>query len=384
MPRRNESHPGAPLRIRSFALPALRRAGRTRASRPAVYPEAMTDTPVRPIHIVLILILLAVLGAIAWVWSITSTPFGRMDLIPAVVIKTMPSDEMQLTPERRQRANDWTARLISGDVPDSVEIRDLSFDAPKTRERLRLYVPEADPPLGVVVWIHGGGFWMGERLEDWDAQCAPLAAEAGVIVASVGYRLAPEHPFPAAVEDTWAGLLHVTRNAEAWGGDPNRIVVMGGSAGGNLAAVMAQRAVDEGGPKIALQVLTVPTLNAGGEPTASMIQFAEGYGLNGIDVMRGAYFSREGDVLHRWATPLLRENLEGLPPAVIHTAQFDPLRDEGERYAERLERAGVPVELRRFDGAIHGFLGSRGARAESARQIANAIRRAIGSEGADL
>ena len=191
---------------------------------------------------------------------------------------------------------------------------------------------------------------MGERLEDWDRTCGTLAAEAGVIVASIGYRLAPEHPFPAAVEDTWAGLHWVAGNAAEWGGDPARLAVMGGSAGGNLAAVVAQRARDEGGPTLALQVLTVPTLNAGGEPTESMRLFGSGFGLNGMEQMRDAYFQDADDRLHPWASPLLVEDLSGLPPAVIHTAQFDPLRDEGERYAERLRQAGVAVELRRFDG----------------------------------
>ncbi len=199
-----------------------------------------------------------------------------------------------------------------------------------------------------------------------------------MIVVSIGYRLAPEHPFPAAVEDTWAGLLWAHDRAPAWGGDPSRMAVMGGSAGGNLAAVLAQRARDAGGPPLAMQVLTVPTLNAGGEPTESMRLFDEGYGLNGISEMRAAYLAG-ADPRHPWATPLLADRFDGLPPTVIHTAQFDPLRDEGELYAAKLREAGVEVELQRFDGAIHGFLGSADARARSQELSAAAIRRAIGA-----
>jgi acetyl esterase len=311
-------------------------------------------------------------------WSLTDTPHGRMDLIPALVIRTMPSGPMEFTPDRRSNANDWTARMLPSQLPDGIEVRELSFAGPASTERARVYIPEGAGPFGLIVWIHGGGFWMGERLEDWDGLCAPLAANAGVVVASIGYRMAPEHAFPAAVEDSWAGLHWAADHAGEWGADASRLAVMGGSAGGNLAAVVAQRARDEDGPAIALQILTVPTLNAGGEPTESMRQFSSGYGLNGMDEMRAAYFQNPGDLQHRWASPLLTENLAGLPPAVIHTAQFDPLRDEGEQYAKRLREAGVAVELERFDGAIHGFLGSSDARAESGRLIADAVRRSIG------
>jgi acetyl esterase len=121
---------------------------------------------------------------------------------------------------------------------------------------------------------------------------------------------------------------------------------------------MAIRARDEGGPRLRMQALTVPTLNAGGEPTESMERFSEGYGLDGIPQMRGAYFAGPGDKQHRWASPLTQDDLHGLAPAVIVTAEFDPLRDEGEAYGRRLREAGVPAVVRRYDGAIHGFMGS--------------------------
>ena len=321
------------------------------------------------------------IGASGLLWSWTRTPHGPMDLGAAIVIRTMPGGPLEMTPERRADANAWVGRFFPA-PPTSVEISDAEFPAPGGPQPARVYRPasarDGGDPVGVVVWIHGGGYWMGDELAMWDGPCASLAEKADAVVVSIGYRLAPEHPFPAAVEDSWAGFLWTHANAASWGGDPERLAVMGGSAGGNLAAVVALRARDEQGPRIARQVLTVPTLNAGGEPTESMRAFAAGFGLNGLDQMRAAYFREPGDVLHRWATPLLVEDLSGLAPAVIHTAQFDPLRDEGEAYAERLRAAGVPVEVHRFEGAIHGFLGSSAAREESERRTVAALRRALG------
>ncbi|MBW2271535.1 MAG: alpha/beta hydrolase [Deltaproteobacteria bacterium] len=316
-------------------------------------------------------------GLTLWRW--THTPYGRMDLGPAILTRMMPADAMDLTPEGRAAANEWTARLM-GAAPPGLTIRDLEFAGPTELLPARVYIPDHDAPLGVVAWLHGGGFWMGDELEKWDGPCGRLAAGADVIVASLGYRLAPEHPYPAAVADTWAGLQWVAAHASEWGAAPDRLAVAGGSAGGNLAAVLAQRARDEGGPELKLQILTVPTLNAGGEPTESMRRFSSGFGLDGIEKMRRAYFANPAATRHPWASPLLASRFEGLAPAVIHTAQFDPLRDEGELYAARLEAAGVPVELRRFDGAIHGFLGSPATMAEAERLVAAAARSAIGGE----
>jgi len=212
----------------------------------------------------------------------------------------------------------------------------------------------------------------------WDATCSRLAKEAGAIVASIGYRLAPEHPFPAAVEDSFAGLRFVAAHAAEWRGDASRLAVMGGSAGGNLAAVMAQRARDEGGPALAYQVLIVPAV-AAGEATESRRIFAAGYGLDGVSDMLGAYLPNPADRTRSWAAPLLAERLDGLPPALILTAEFDPLRDEGELYAERLRAAGVEVTLRRMAGAIHGFLGSSEDSAASEALAATKLREAFAS-----
>ncbi len=324
-------------------------------------------------------LVVAVLATGITLWRWTHTPYGRMDLGPSILIRLMRAGTMKLTPEGRADANQWTAGLM-GDAPSGLTILDLEFSGPAGKLPARVYIPEHHAPMGVVAWIHGGGFWMGDELETWDGPCGRLAASAGVVVASLGYRLAPEHPYPAAVDDTWAGLRWVVAHAREWGAVPERLAVSGGSAGGNLAAVLAQRARDEGGPELKLQALTVPALNAGGEPTVSMRRFSDGFGLDGIDQMHQAYFQDPAAIRHPWASPLLAARFDGLAPAVIHTAQFDPLRDEGEQYAARLEAAGVPVELKRFDGSIHGFLGSTATMAEAERLMAEAVRSAIGDD----
>lgn len=310
-------------------------------------------------------------------WRITHTPHGRMDPGAAILARLMAlQSSPEFTPEARVQANDYVRRFM-GAAPAGVEIRDLEFEGPAGRLPLRLYVPTGGTPKGVVAWIHGGGFWMGDDLPLWDGTCGRLALGADAIVASIGYRLAPEHPFPAAVEDSWAGLRFVAQHAEEWGGPRDRLAVAGGSAGGNLAAVMAQRARDEGGPRLLLQALTVPAVNAGGPDTESMRQFSQGYGLDGIPQMIEAYLPKPGDAQHVWASPILAARFDGLAPALIHTAQFDPLRDEGELYAEKLRAAAVPVELERFDGAIHGFLGSPETMARAEQKVIEAMRRAF-------
>ncbi len=321
-------------------------------------------------------LLASALVVTAVLWRITDTPYGPMDLGPAILSRLMAFQSPEFTPEARIEANAYVARFM-GEAPAGVEIRDLEFEGPGGRLPLRLYTPLEGTPKGVVAWIHGGGFWMGDDLPLWDGNCGRLAVGAGVVVASIGYRLAPEHPFPAAVEDSWAGLLFVAQHAEEWGGPRDRLAVTGGSAGGNLAAVMAQRARDEGGPRLLLQALTVPAVNAGGPDTESMRQFSKGYGLDGIPRMIEAYLPKPGDAQHVWASPILAKHFDGLAPALIHTAQFDPLRDEGERYADKLRAAGVPVELERFDGAIHGFLGSPKTMARAEQKVIEAMRRAF-------
>jgi acetyl esterase len=209
--------------------------------------------------------------------------------------------------------------------------------------------------LPVVVYFHGGGWVIGD-LEVVDQPCRQLASAAGAIVVSVDYRLAPEHRYPAAFEDSYAATVWVGAHAAEIGGDPARLAVAGDSAGGNLAAAVALAARDRGGPELAAQLLIYPVtdFNFG---TASYHDNREGYLLTkgSMQWFWAHYLGAQDLDKDPYACPLRADSLAGLPPAYVATSEYDPLRDEGEAYARRLEEAGVAVTAKRFDGMLHGF-----------------------------
>jgi acetyl esterase len=220
---------------------------------------------------------------------------------------------------------------------------------------IRIYTPDGDGPFPVVVFFHGGGFVIGS-LQSHDALCRQLAGLTPAVVVAVDYRLAPENRFPAAVEDAWAAVLWAHNNAAEIGGDPERVAVCGDSAGGNLAAVTSIIARDAEGPRLSSQVLLYPTLDArGGYP--SLDENAEGPFLT-RDSMEWffSHYCPGVDATDPRLSPMAVDDLSGLPPALIITAEFDPLRDEGEAYAERLRAAGVEVTCHRYDGMAHVFV----------------------------
>jgi acetyl esterase len=223
--------------------------------------------------------------------------------------------------------------------------------------RVRLYRPSAAAALPAILYLHGGGWVLGD-LEHSDALCRHLCAEAGCVVANVDYRLAPEHRFPTAVEDGYAALGWLGRQP---GVDPARIAVAGSSAGGNLAAAIALMARDRAGPAIRAQLLVYPVLDAAcGFP--SYAAFAEGFIVSTED-MRWywrQYLRLAADADGPYACPLRAADLSELPPALVITAECDPVRDDGERYAERLRGAGVPVRRTRYPGTLHGFFAMPG------------------------
>jgi acetyl esterase len=221
---------------------------------------------------------------------------------------------------------------------------------------IRIYMPKIRTEPGpAFVNFHGGGFILGD-LESEHPRCLLMAAEAGAVSVGVDYRLAPEHPFPAGVEDCYAALQWVAANAEELKVDPDRIAVGGGSAGGNLAAAVALIARDRGGPKIAFQMLIYPVFDDHCD-TPSM---KAGAGLyiwdyqNTLD-MWDQYIGKERGEVSCYAAPARATDLSGLPPAYVMTCEHDPLRDEGMLYAMRLLQAGVPVELHNYPGTVHGF-----------------------------
>jgi acetyl esterase len=250
---------------------------------------------------------------------------------------------------------------------------------------IRVYRPTASGPFPIVVFFHGGGWVIGDR-ETHDATCRTLTNTAGCVVVSVDYRLAPEHKFPAAAEDAYAATRWVSEHATALDGDPARLAVGGDSAGGNLAAVVSLAARDRGGPPLVFQLLVYPVTDHAYD-TPSYVDNADGYFLT-RDAMVwfwNHYLARAEDGRNPLASPLRASDLKGLPPALVMTAEFDPLRDEGEQYATRLREAGVPVTLIRYDGAIHGFfiMGNALSVARQGMQdAAKALRAAFGTRAA--
>jgi len=241
---------------------------------------------------------------------------------------------------------------LSGPGEEVAEVRDLEIPSAAGAIPARLYRPEGEDPLPLVVYLHGGG-WMLGSIESFDTVVRALANAAGVIVVSVGYRLAPEAPFPAGLEDCLCATRWLAEHAGELGGDPRRLAVAGDSAGGNLAAVVARRL--RGEVDLRMQVLIYPVADAGCN-TASYREFGERHGLTAASMQRFWNLYLDGsDGLVPDASPLRADDLAGLPPAYVLTAGFDVLRDEGEAYAEALREAGVPTTTRRFDGAIHGF-----------------------------
>lgn len=235
-------------------------------------------------------------------------------------------------------------------------VEDRWIEGPARSIRLRVYTPRpADGPRPCTVYLHGGGFVVGS-LDSHDGFCRMLADRSDHLVISVDYRLAPEHPFPAAPEDCQAAFAWVHANAADLGVDPARIAVAGDSAGGNLATVLCQRQRDAGGALPAFQLLVYPCTDAP-RSMPSHRTFAEGFYLteSTLDWYVANYFEDVAHKLHPSASPLLADDVSGLPPAHITTAGFDPLRDEGERYAQKLSAAGVETTHRGYDDLIHGY-----------------------------
>jgi acetyl esterase len=270
----------------------------------------------------------------------------------------------ELPPEEGRGLSTALTAQLSGPPQAVASVRDLAIPGAGGTIPARLYVPAGTATvdassaqgarLPVLVYFHGGGFVVGS-VAGWDPLMRMLANASGCAIVSVDYRLAPEHKFPAAVDDAYAAVAWVAREAESLGCDPERIAVGGDSAGGNLAAVTALLARDRGGPKIAFQLLVYPVTDRD-HTRRSHREFGEGHFLTS-DMMRwftAQYTTPEAGFDVR-LFPLHAETLRGLPPAHVIVAECDPLRDEGEAYYERLKAEGVPATFAEYPGMIHGF-----------------------------
>ncbi len=284
-----------------------------------------------------------------------------------------------LPPAEARAYVETDARAGSGRPLPMASVTELEYPGAARPLPARLYVPDnaPPPPRPLLLYFHGGG-WVVGGLDTHDSVCRFLAAHSGAAVLSAGYRLAPEHPFPGPVEDAQAALRWTYENATELGADETRVAVGGDSAGGNMATGICQTTRDAGGPMPAMQLLIYPVTDAYGEQHSREL-FASGFKLTNADIVEfeRCYLpdpTRASDPL---ASVLHAPDLSGLPPAYVAVAGFDPLRDEGERYAERMRDAGVRVAARRHPGLIHTFANmtsfSRPAR-EAMAEAAGALR----------
>ena len=258
--------------------------------------------------------------------------------------------------ESRELFSSLTA--LFGEGPDDVQVENRLIGDDLS---IRIYRPCGDGPFPAVVFFHGGGWVLGD-LDTHDALCRRLAHEADAVIVSVDYRRSPENTFPSALKDCVTATQFVANETESLQIDPSRIIVGGDSAGGNLAAAVAVKTAQEDGPKLCLQLLIYPVLDARCD-SPSYHEFAKGFGLTQVSMLwfweqyrgesSGTESVSETDPL---LSPLFAAETSGLPPAHIVTAQYDVLRDEGEQYAQRLKDAGVVTTHKRYDGMIHGFI----------------------------
>lgn len=262
----------------------------------------------------------------------------------------------KLLPAQARVVLDTAASMLQGNVPGAVTAREIDVPGPGGEIPVQLYVPRsANEPLPVTIFFHFGGYVIGSR-NICDGFCGLIAERANTVVLNVEYRLAPEHPFPAPVEDAIAVYRWAVEHAEDVVGDRKRIAVAGDSAGGLSSAVIAQEAKRQGWQQPVCQVLIYPWLvpHSG---MASYEDYAEAYPLNAsiMEWFGGHYFTSEDQKDHAWAAPLNAPDLSGLADAIVITAGYDPLRDEGEAYANRLCEAGVPTEFRCYEHLTHSF-----------------------------
>lgn len=281
-----------------------------------------------------------------------------------------------LTPTQARAAFRALFKNFGGTPAPIAKSEDRAIPGPAGEIGLRIYTPQGKGPFPALMFFHGGGWVVGD-LDTHDPLCRALTNEARCITVAVDYRRAPEHKFPAAAEDCYAASQWVARNGAAIGATHAQLAVCGDSAGGNLSAAVCLMARARKDLQVGYQLLMYPALDAALQ-TKSMTEYAQGYLLTRDDMVWfwGHYLRGGEDRSNPYACPSAARDLSGLPPAMIITAEFDPLRDEGEAYAKRLEEAYVPMVLKRYEGMTHGFM--------SMASIVDKGREAIGAAASHL
>jgi len=280
-------------------------------------------------------------------------------LLDQAAAQSLPEDPQVLLAALRASTNPQVIKqarqALGSETVPVARVEDLTLPGPVGDIPARLYTPEGMGPFPVLVFFHGGG-WVAGNLETHDPMCRYLCREAGCLVLSVDYRLAPEHKFPAGLQDCYAATCWVAAHAAEFHGDSTRLAVGGDSGGGNFAVVVAQMVRDQGGPTLAFQLLLWPIADF--QLTTPSWQAYDGYMMTrqGFIMARDLYLNHEDEQWQPYTAPLLAPDLHGLPPALIITAECDPVRDGGEQYGQRLLAAGVPASVARNAGMIHGFM----------------------------
>jgi acetyl esterase len=312
------------------------------------------------------------------------SPESRRVLTVLAALKSPPVELMTPDEARADRARHAdTTTAFAGPAVELPRVEDRRIPAPGREIPVRVYWPSFESSLPALVFFHGGGWVLG-NLDAVDRSCRALAASSGCVVVSVDYRLAPEHKFPAPLEDAFDAVSYVARHAHGYGIDPARIAVGGDSAGGNLAAACALMARERGGPAIAFQLLIYPATDRY-DDSPSTCEYADGHRLTraGMEWFWKHYLAAPEQGREPYVSPSYAADLAVLPPAFVITAECDPIRDQGEKYAARLAEAGVPVRLKRYEGAIHGFFQMGAvipAGAEAVADAAGAMRDALQAE----
>lgn len=310
-----------------------------------------------------LVLLVILLGCWLMVRSWATTPYGQVDTRTAIILKLAKLTEKSgpvPTPAEMRAADEKLNELLGGEQTPVSRVINQEIAGPAGVIPVRIYVPENTGPLPVVLYFHGGG-WVNGSLNTHDNISRKIAHYGKVIVVAVDYRRAPEHPFPAPVQDCYAALQWASLHAADFGGDGTRLGVAGDSAGGNLTAVITLMARDRKAPKISAQVLLYPATNIATMDTESHQNFATGYLLTraSMERFRDFYAPNLEDRTKPEVSPLLAGDLSGLPSALVITAEFDPLRDEGEAYADRLKKSGVKTTAKRYPGVVHGFIAAQ-------------------------
>ena len=295
-----------------------------------------------------------------------------MGLLLADIEKSTPPRIWQLSVADARKMAHNLNKINNGPIPEGAVITTEVIPSPHGPISVRLYRPESQPAdkvLPVLLYCHGGGFVINKP-EDLDVLCILLCQAAECLIASVDYRLAPEHPFPHGLEDVCVALQWAQQNAGEWGADPNRIAIGGDSAGGNLAGVCAQVTRDQCGPDLALQLLFYPNTDLNGD-YPSRHEFATGYSLEweGMEWFMNHYCPDLKERQNPKVSPIRAKDLSQLPPALVFTAGFDPLRDEGQAYVEKMQAAGVAVQHEYLPSMIHGFMTMRGRSPKQIDQV---------------